>query len=187
MRKSDAIRLLPLVLLALGIWFGVVVPADDVLVNAGSHEPSASEPLSLSDEYSVVRVVDGDTLRVLTPQGEVSVRVIGINAPESVDPRRPVQCFGKEASTHFAQLVGSDSVTLTRDPSQGDVDKYGRWLRYVFVGGGDVGEKMLEDGYAFEYTYDVPYARQAEYQAAEESARSAGSGLWALETCNGSV
>ncbi len=135
----------------------------------------------------LVRVVDGDTIVVLIDGVEKKVRMIGINAPESVDPRRKVECFGKEASDYFKMLllVGSD-VILVADASQDDVDRYGRLIRYVMLTDGtDVNAKMIIDGYAYEYTYKVPYQKQAEYKINQVSAESDRRGLWSKETCDG--
>lgn len=135
---------------------------------------------------SVVRVVDGDTIVVLVAGEEKKIRMIGINSPESVDPRKKVECFGKEASAHLSDLIVGGSVMLVTDDTQGDVDKYGRLLRYVMLGDGtDINAAMIADGYAYEYTYDDSYERQSMYRALEDDAESAQVGLWSSETCNG--
>lgn len=135
----------------------------------------------------VVKVVDGDTITVLQNQKKVTVRIIGLNTPESVDPRRPVQCFGKEASAFAKSTLQDKSVSLEADPTQDDHDKYGRLLRFVWFekDGGlvDFGKYMIANGYGHEYTYDVPYKYQAAYKAAERQAREAGKGLWADTPC----
>lgn len=136
--------------------------------------------------YPVVHVVDGDTIDVMKDGKKVRVRFIGINAPESVDPRRPVQCFGIEASTEMERMLSGQSVSLETDPSQDLYDKYGRLLAYVYQPDGtDVGLHMIEAGYAYEYTYDLPYAHQAQYKAAQARAERDGSGLWAKGACGG--
>jgi micrococcal nuclease len=115
---------------------------------------------------------------------KVRVRLIGINAPESVDPRRPVQCFGKEASAEMSRIVGGQSVRLETDPSQDTYDKYGRLLAYAFLPDGtDVNLHMVEAGYAYEYTYHLPYRYQKEFKAAQTAAEKGGSGLWAAGVC----
>lgn len=113
-----------------------------------------------------------------------TVRLIGIDTPETVDPRKPVQCFGKEASMKAKGLVEGEEVILESDPSQGDKDKYGRLLRYVFLKDGtSVNQKMIEDGYAFEYTYKLPYKYQEEFRAAQKQAETDKIGLWADNAC----
>lgn len=135
---------------------------------------------------TVVKVIDGDTLEVLIDGKKEKVRVIGINTPETVDPRRPVECFGKESSDKAKSLLSGKSVRLEQDQTQDSIDKYGRLLRYVFLPDGtDFGLTMIREGYAYEYTYDLPYKFQEEYKKAQEEAESAGKGLWSESSCSG--
>jgi len=122
----------------------------------------------------VVRVIDGDTIEVETGD---RVRYIGMDAPETVDPRKPVQCFGAEASKKNRELVEGKSVRLKRDIS--DRDAYGRLLRYAYLQEGQlVNLELVRQGYARALTFppDVEYAD--EFVAAEESARRSKLGLW---------
>ena len=92
----------------------------------------------------IVRVVDGDTIQLTS--GE-KVRYVGMNTPETVDPRRPVQCFGHEASARNKELVEGQTVKLVRDVSE--TDKYGRLLRYVYLLDGTfINLKLVQEGYA---------------------------------------
>lgn len=139
-----------------------------------------------TDGTWVTRVVDGDTVKVSFSGREETVRLIGIDTPESVDPRVEVECFGKEAGEHLAELLSDSFITLHEDKTQEDTDRYGRLLRYVMLEDGtDVNLQMILDGYAYEYTYDEPYERQTEYRTAENEARDHERGLWSSETCNG--
>ena len=128
------------------------------------------------EEASVVNVVDGDTIDVLIGGRELRVRYIGVDTPETVDPRRPVGCFGREASERNRRLVEGRSVGLERDVSE--TDQYGRLLRYVWVDGQMVNAALVEEGYATAATYppDVRYAEL--FAALEVQAREAGRGLW---------
>ena len=130
---------------------------------------------------SVVRVVDGDTIVVTIGDRDETVRLLGIDAPETVDPRKPVQCFGIEASNETKSLLDGRQVFLQIDPTQSDRDKYGRLLRYVFRDDGlFVDEFLIKSGFAFEYTYlGVPYKYQTAFRADQVAARLAGLGLWA--------
>lgn len=140
----------------------------------------------IEGEFEVDRTVDGDTLVVDDDGAKVRVRVMGINTPETKDPRKPVQCFGEEAAERMRALVGGRRVRLSSDPGQDDRDRYGRLVRYVSLPDGtDVGLSMIRDGYAFEYTYRGPYARQARYRAAQDEARREKRGLWADGACGG--
>lgn len=121
----------------------------------------------------VVRVVDGDTIEL---EGGVKVRYIGINAPESVDPRRPVQCFGAEASKKNKEFVENKYVRLEKDVSE--TDMYGRLLRYIWVGDTLINLKLIRQGYAQASSYPPDVKHQDEFRQAEQEARDAKRGLW---------
>lgn len=130
------------------------------------------------------RVIDGDTLEVIINGEKQKVRLIGVNTPETVDPRRPVQCFGKEASNYAKQLLTNQTVFLESDPSQGSIDKYHRLLRYVWLDAKtNVNELLIADGYAYEYTYNTPYKYQSVFKAAQQEAQNAARGLWSPNAC----
>lgn len=134
--------------------------------------------------YSVVKVVDGDTISVNIDGTAETIRLIGINTPETVDPRKPVECFGIEASNMAKELLTNKKVILEGDPTQGERDKYSRLLRYVWLEDGIFfNKKMISDGYANEYTYNIPYKYQIEFKQAEAEARMAKRGLWADDAC----
>lgn len=110
--------------------------------------------------------------------------MIGLDTPESVDPRKPVQCFTLEASAQAKTILGGQSVYLETDPSQDTVDRFGRTLAYVWTESGRLFNlDMITDGYAFEYTYDLPYRYQQDFKAAENDARTQERGLWSLSAC----
>ena len=124
----------------------------------------------------VVRVVDGDTIEVLIGGEELRLRYIGVDTPETVDPRRPVGCFGKEASARNRELVDGKTVGLEKDVSE--TDRYGRLLRYVWLEGRMVNAQLVKEGYAVASTYP-PDVRHADLFAnLEAQARQAGRGLW---------
>ena len=108
-------------------------------------------------QAQVTRVVDGDTIEVSIGGTLYRVRYIGIDTPETVDPNRPVGCYGPEASAANKALVEGKTVTLERDVS--DIDQYGRLLRYIYVGSTFVNAELVRQGYAHAYTYppDVKY------------------------------
>lgn len=134
----------------------------------------------------VLNVIDGDTVLVEISGVRETIRIIGINTPETVDPRKPVECFGKEASIQAKKLLDGQIVQLETDVTQGERDKYSRLLRYVFlVGNTDFGKQMIFDGYAYEYTYAKPYKYQQPYKAAQSTAQATKRGLWSTSTCNG--
>ena len=136
--------------------------------------------------YEVTKVVDGDTLHVAINGVDEKVRLIGINTPETVDPRRPVQCFGKEASVRMKELAQGKLVRLESDPTQDTRDVYGRILSYVYLEDGEMlNRKMIAEGYAYEYTYLIPYTYQKEFKGLQNLARTSEYGLWSKATCNG--
>ncbi len=141
----------------------------------------------------VIKVVDGDTIKVRTTVGveEVlyTVRMIGINTPETVDPRRGIECFGKEASRFAKDTLMQKTVRIVTDETQDRFDRYGRLLAYVFLPGSTIETEVLfnltiiEQGYAFEYTYERPYVYQTAFKKAEKNARNAEIGLWQKDVC----
>ena len=131
--------------------------------------------------HSVKRVVDGDTIEL--ESGE-KVRYIGVNAPESVKPNSPMECFGHEASTYNKTLVEGKRVRLEKDVSERD--KYGRLLRFVYLEDGTlVNDQLVREGYAFVSTFPPDVGKADQFKQAQAEARAAHRGLWAMNTCNG--
>lgn len=124
----------------------------------------------------VTRVIDGDTIELENGQ---RVRYIGIDTPETVDPRKPVQCFGIEASNKNKQLVERKRVRLEKDIT--DTDKYGRLLRYVYTDNAFINLILVQEGFAHSYTYPPDVKYQNEFVGAERMAREQKKGLW--ESC----
>lgn len=129
---------------------------------------------SQSAELGIVtKVVDGDTIQI---NGNLTVRYIGIDTPETVDPRREVGCFGKEASEKNKLLVLGKEVRLEKDVSE--TDRYGRLLRYVYVDNVMVNEQLVLDGYAQSSSYPPDIKYQERFDAAERLAIETKRGLW---------
>ena len=172
-------------LLILGIIFifaGFFVQSKPQIIDQGL----SPTPLVLNQEIAkVTRVVDGDTIKVLINNKEESVRLIGIDAPETVDPRKPVQCFGIEATEKAKEILDNQTVMLESDSTQDNRDKYGRLLRYVFLNAINFNKLMISQGFAHEYTYmGNPYRYQLEFKNAERDAGENKKGLWADGVCN---
>lgn len=149
-------------------------------------EDQTSNDSDQSEYYSVVSVTDGDTIKLNINGVTESVRLIGMDTPETVDPRKPVQCFGVEASNKAKELLSGRKVRIETDSASGERDHYGRLLAYIYRDDGLFYNKyMIEQGYAHEYTYQVPYKYQSEFKAAEASARNNQRGLWDPNTCAG--
>ena len=129
--------------------------------------------------YKVVKVIDGHTVDVIVNGKKERIRMIGVNTPETVDPRKPVECFGKEASNQVKSLLVGEKVSLEKDDTQSDRDKYGRLLRYVALADGtNVSLSLIKEGYAYEYTYDLPYKYQSDFKNAQKLAMDQKKGLW---------
>jgi micrococcal nuclease len=135
--------------------------------------------------YKVVSVSDGDTIKVMMDKKIETIRLIGVDTPETVDPRRPVQCYGREASNFTKKTLANANVKLESDIISGDRDKYKRLLRYVFLEDGqNFNQVLIEDGYGHEYTYQSqPYKYQEIFKKSEINARENSRGLWAPEAC----
>lgn len=129
--------------------------------------------------------MDGDTIKVDIDGQIETIRILGINTPEIVDPRKPLECFAKEASDQAKALLNNERVLLEADSSQGDRDKYQRLLRYVFLKDGtDFGREMIRSGFAYEYLYSSPYEFHQQYVAAQSDAQKNKRGLWADGACS---
>jgi endonuclease YncB( thermonuclease family) len=169
-----------------GVWIVGLVLAVTGLLSGVPAAPAVGAQVNQTPSM-VMRVVDGDTVDVQFDNGQIErLRLIGIDPPEVVDPRKPVQCFGREASAHAHELLDRQTVAVELDPTQGDRDVYGRLLAYAWLPDGrNFGEVMIADGYAHEYTYDRPYAYRDAFKAAEASAMATQAGLWSPSTCAG--
>ncbi len=132
-----------------------------------------------AEHGTVVRVVDGDTIKVRIGRKVETVRLIGVDTPETVDPRRPVQYFGREASRFTKRVAHGEEVTLEPDPECSNRDKYRRLLRYVYLEDGTLlNAEIIAQGYGFAYT-KYSFSRMSEFRRLERRARREGRGLWA--------
>ena len=154
--------------------FVLLLVAVAVLVVQLRHHPRATT----FGRAQVVRVVDGDTIRVRLDGRTERVRYIGVDTPESVKPGTPVQCYAKRAAAANAALVAGRSVRLVGDVERRD--RYGRLLAYVYrePDGAFVNAQLVRDGYArtLAIAPNVAHARQFAHLA--QTARRSGRGLW---------
>ncbi|KRE49514.1 hypothetical protein ASG92_26545 [Arthrobacter sp. Soil736] len=164
-------------------------PADDGPVACSPEcQLHATRPIGTDGPYPVLSVTDGDTIRVSVDGRSTRIRLIGIDTPEVTDPRKPVQCFGREASRRAHELMDGTQVWLEYDPSQGRRDRYGRTLAYVWLNENMlVNQQMVSEGFAHEYTYDDSYKYRDTFRHAEQAAQTAELGLWNPATCAGST
>ena len=128
--------------------------------------------------YPVARVVDGDTI-VINDGEEITVRLIGVDTPETVHPSKPVEYYGKEASNFTQNLLKGEKVYLVIDPQQGKTDRYGRTLAYVYRSpdGLFVNAEIIRQGYGHAYT-GFPFKHMEDFQQLERDAKKTGKGLW---------
>ena len=129
--------------------------------------------------YSVNHFVDGDTIAVDMNGSIETVRMIGVDTPETHKPNTPVQCYGPEAAAYTKQLIGTNKVRLQADPLDTNRDRYNRLLRYVLLPDGRLVEKeLIVNGYGFAYT-QFPFEKTDEFKTAQQAAQTAKKGLWA--------
>ena len=133
---------------------------------------------SFADQFKVTRVVDGDTIKVSGNGSTITVRLVGIDAPErSKRKNEPGQPFSRKSTKHLASLVLHKHVTVK---SYG-IDRYGRTLGVVFVNGLNVNLEMVKVGLAEVYRGKPAHGLDMDpYWKAETEAKNAGRGMWVL-------
>lgn len=188
---------------------GIVFVVGGVFINLSQHPSGSSEGIesqidteitlpvsgsvkgktdekSLQGPFEVSRVIDGDTIEL---SGGQKVRYIGIDAPESVSPNTPVECFAVEASSRNKDLVEGKRIWLEKDVSE--TDRYGRLLRYVWIedqstshasGWVMVNWELVRGGYAYSSTYPPDVKYQQDFLDAQSEAQKESLGLWS--NCN---
>jgi micrococcal nuclease len=163
----------------------IVEPAPEEEIAIDGEVEGVSDTL-VETNATVVAVSDGDTFtaRLDDTGEEVRVRMLGVDTPETVDPRKPVQCFGKEASNFTKHLLADARVRLDPDPLADERDKYGRLLRNVTTEDGvDLNAHLVQEGYAHAYlSFPLDPFRKKQLTDLEAAAKAEGRGLWG-ETC----
>ena len=125
----------------------------------------------------IERVIDEDTIQVRFEGRSYTVRLIGVDTPETKHPTKAVQYFGREASAFTKEHLEGKTVALERDRTGDTVDRYGRWLRYVYLDGDNFNARLIREGYAHAYRR-FPFSKRKEFIQLEEQARRRGIGLW---------
>ncbi len=154
-------------------WLLVAVVA---AASLGGWRLGAARPDSFGRPAVVTGVVDGDTLEVAWPGGRERVRLLGVDAPETVHPERSVECFGPEASAFTRHRLLGRRVTLSFDRARRDA--YGRLLAYVALGRARFNDELLARGYARLVVVPPNGAHGRAMLDLELAARAAGRGLW---------
>jgi micrococcal nuclease len=164
---------------------GESAPPTATLAPLPSADPAIDIPYPGADQLqmaTVIRVIDGDTIDVFLNGTTQRLRYIGIDTPETVDPSRPIGCYGHEASDKNRELVEGKQVGLEKDASE--TDEFGRLLRYVWVGELSVNAALVKGGYAESKSYPPNTGHQAALDALQRQAQAAQLGRWGPECAN---
>lgn len=163
---------------------GDISAAADAL--AASSTIDASSTVQVQTNATVTKVVDGDTVDVKLDSGkDARIRMLGVNTPETVDPRRTVECFGKQASAFSKTTLDGARIRLEADPKADERDVYGRLLRNIVLEDGtDFNAKLVAEGYAYAYlNFPLDPVRKKQLSDLEQEAKAAKRGLWAPDAC----
>jgi micrococcal nuclease len=154
----------------------VLVAALAGTIGLAQETPGVSAPAAVT---LVERVVDGDTVVIRLDGQQIKVRLIGVDAPESDDPRKPVERFAHESADFLRQLVEGKRGRLAYEPAGARVDKYGRTLAYFYLEPGSlfVNREIIAKGFGHAYTA-YPFQYMADFRQAERTAREKRLGLW---------
>lgn len=128
--------------------------------------------------YKVTDFADGDTISVDMNGQTERIRFIGVDTPETNDPRKAVQCFGQAASDFTKQLISNQPVRLESDPLSTNRDRYDRLLRYVYLPDGRlVQAEIIRHGFGFAYV-SFPFGKLDEFKQLQMDAQQQQRGLW---------
>ena len=155
-----------------------VVPV--LVASSGCSSPRAAPAAPATRSSAVmVRDVDGDTIIIRLGGRTEDVRLLGIDTPETKDPRKPVQCYGHEASAHTSTLLPPGTALLVARDAE-PRDRYGRLLLYVWRAHDHlfVNRDLAVEGFASLLTFAPNTTHEGELSAAVDQARGAGRGLW---------
>lgn len=170
-RRSPQVTLL-IAVISLFVWYG----------QSQGWFASAAKGIETNQPgmYHVSHFSDGDTITVDMNGTPETIRFIGVDTPETHDPRKPVQCYGPAASafTKNTLVAAGSTVRLTADSLSSNRDRYDRLLRYVYLPDGTLlNQKLIRDGYGFYYPY-FPFSKSKDFETAEKQAMAEYNGLW---------
>jgi micrococcal nuclease len=153
-------------------------PLFAILLAVASVAPPVAQAQSNDETARVTAIVDGDTIRATIDGRRVTIRYIGIDAPERAARGKAADCFASQATQANRALVLNKTVRLEQDTT--DTDSSGRMLRYVFLADGRmVNEEMVQYGFARAVEYPPDIAYQDVLNSAQAEAVAANAGLWA--------
>lgn len=135
--------------------------------------------------YTVLEVIDWDTIKISYNWEERSIRLIWVDTPESYTTRFwYIECYWNEAKNYLKNLIENKEVKLEFDETQAKEDKYSRLLGYVIYNNENLNNKLIQEWYWFEYTYDKKYNYQDNFLNSQKQAKELKKWLWAENTCN---
>ncbi len=159
-------------LLILAVWISIL--SAPIVIRLLTYELSPEPTLKSVEWFTVIRVIDGDTVVLNTGQ---TVRYIGIDTPELRHPQTGKQCYGEEAKQANEALLAGHQVQLVTDISE--TDRYGRLLRYLYRDDGVfVNDALVRAGFAFAYPYPPDVREQPLLRESQADAKQKGLGVW---------
>jgi micrococcal nuclease len=170
LRKSTRKKLIKLFMAAASFFILWLISSQKLPTN------NFSEAID-SNSYKVISVEDGDTIKVDMNGKTETIRFIGVDTPETKDPRKEVQCFGKSASNFTSSMLKDSRVRLETDSLSTNRDRYNRLLRYVYKDNVLVNAEIVKEGYGFANT-GFPFTKSEEFQLYEKQAKNDNKGLW---------
>lgn len=184
-------KIVPIVSLLLAIFFGFTLTQNEqkLLEEIVSEPDKVATPVLSrdvnSDElFDVVRIADGDTITISMDGVSEKIRFIGIDTPEIGNVNKPSDCLAEEAKKEMESVLEGHQVRLEFDETQGERDKYGRLLAYVYLDEGTfLNRLMIQKGFAHEYTYQKKYKYVDDFMADEDKAQFEEIGIWNTDIC----
>lgn len=144
-----------------------------------NNKTSKKSEFNTWDIVSVTDVIDWDTFRFSLDGKIATARMIGIDAPENSTLRKGyTEAYWEESKQFLQSKIAGKKVYIEFDSSQAEIDKYGRYLVYVFLGDENINNTMIEKGFAKEYTYNTPYKYQSQFIDSQNQAKNMKSGIW---------
>jgi micrococcal nuclease len=178
-RKSSAVTILAAII-SLFIWYGQSQNWFASALKAPIKSAKTGVETAQPGMYHITRFSDGDTITVNMNGTDETIRFVGVDTPETHDPRKKVQCYGPAASafTKNTLTAAGSTVKLAADSLSSNRDRYNRLLRYVYLPDGTLlNLKLIQEGYGFYYPY-FPFSKSDEFSAAEKQAQDGRKGLW---------
>lgn len=165
---------------ALAIVLVVAVAQQAGWIETGSNKQSPQSAVLTNQPgmYAIDHFIDGDTIAVNMNGKVESIRMIGVDTPETHKPNSPVQCYGVAAAAYTKTLIANGRVRLASDSLSSDRDRYNRLLRYVYLPDGRLlQEELIKNGYGFAYT-SFPFGKSGQFTADQQAAKDNNKGLW---------